>query len=161
MLVLWILVAFVAGAAIGGTFFMLAGRAESAALRATLVESQRTGEASIEALLERTKNELRDSTAARAGERVNELVAPVSQKLGEFEKLMREIESGRKLDAGGLKEQLSGLLHRTEQLETAAARHRIEWHWVPGHAGVPGNERCDVLANAAIDGLLALDSRVN
>ncbi len=48
-----------------------------------------------------------------------------------------------------------------QQLETAAARHRIEWHWVPGHAGVPGNERCDLLANAAIDGLLALDSRVN
>ena len=47
------------------------------------------------------------------------------------------------------------------QLETAAARHRVEWHWVPGHAGVPGNERCDVLANAAIDGLLALDSGVN
>ena len=46
-------------------------------------------------------------------------------------------------------------------LETAAARHRIEWHWVPGHAGIPGNERCDVLANAAIDGLLALDLRVN
>ena len=46
-------------------------------------------------------------------------------------------------------------------LETAAARHRIEWHWVPGHAGIPGNERCDVLANAAIDGLLALDSRVD
>ncbi len=48
-----------------------------------------------------------------------------------------------------------------EQLEAAAARHQIEWHWVPGHAGVPGNERCDLLANAAIDGLLALDSRVN
>jgi ribonuclease HI len=48
-----------------------------------------------------------------------------------------------------------------QQLETAAAPHRIEWHWVPGHAGVPGNERCDLLANAAIDGLLALDSRVN
>jgi ribonuclease HI len=48
-----------------------------------------------------------------------------------------------------------------QQLELAAARHRIEWHWVPGHAGVPGNERCDALANAAIDGLVALDSRVN
>jgi len=48
-----------------------------------------------------------------------------------------------------------------QQLEQAAAPHRIEWHWVPGHAGVPGNERCDLLANAAIDGLLALDSRVD
>ena len=48
-----------------------------------------------------------------------------------------------------------------QQLETAAARHRIEWHWVPGHAGIVGNERCDVLANAAIDGLLALDLRVD
>jgi ribonuclease HI len=46
-------------------------------------------------------------------------------------------------------------------LEAAAARHRIEWHWVPGHAGIAGNERCDALANAAIDGLLALDSRVD
>lgn len=44
-------------------------------------------------------------------------------------------------------------------LEREAARHRVEWHWVPGHAGVPGNERADALANAAIDAMLALDSR--
>ena len=43
-----------------------------------------------------------------------------------------------------------------QQLEQAAARHRIEWHWVRGHTGVPGNERADALANAAIDTLLAL-----
>ena len=120
MPIVWIFISLLAGGAIGATIAWLAGRAESAALRATLSESHRTGEATIEALLERTKNELRETTAARASERVNELVAPVSQKLGEFEKLMREIESGRKLDAGGLKEQLSGLLRRTEQLETAA-----------------------------------------
>jgi DNA recombination protein RmuC len=126
MLALWLLAAFAAGAVISGTILWLAGRTESAALRATLAESQRTGEATIEALLERTKNELRESTAARAGERVSELVAPVSQKLGEFEKLMREIESGRKVDAGGLKEQLSGLLRRTEQLETAAVKLTTE-----------------------------------
>ena len=41
-----------------------------------------------------------------------------------------------------------------EQLDTLAARHQIEWRWVPGHAGVPGNERVDRLASAAIDTLL-------
>jgi ribonuclease HI len=25
--------------------------------------------------------------------------------------------------------------------------HHIEWHWVKGHAGDPGNERADALAN--------------
>ncbi len=40
-----------------------------------------------------------------------------------------------------------------QRLEALASAHRIEWHWVPGHAGVPGNERVDQLANAAIDAL--------
>jgi ribonuclease HI len=46
-----------------------------------------------------------------------------------------------------------------EVLESEAARYRIEWHWVKGHAGIAGNERCDALANAAIDAMLAVDSR--
>jgi ribonuclease HI len=46
-----------------------------------------------------------------------------------------------------------------EALDALAAGHDIEWHWIPGHAGVPGNERVDALANAAIDALLAVDSR--
>lgn len=42
-----------------------------------------------------------------------------------------------------------------QALEREIARHTIEWHWVKGHAGVPGNERADRLANDAIDALLA------
>jgi ribonuclease HI len=41
-----------------------------------------------------------------------------------------------------------------EQLDLQAARHEIDWRWVKGHSGVPGNERVDALANAAIDALL-------
>jgi ribonuclease HI len=41
-----------------------------------------------------------------------------------------------------------------ERLDVVAAQHQIEWHWVKGHSGVPGNERVDRLANAAIDALL-------
>ncbi|MEN5179280.1 ribonuclease HI [Comamonas odontotermitis] len=29
--------------------------------------------------------------------------------------------------------------------------HRISWHWVKGHAGDPGNERADSLANKGVD----------
>ncbi len=40
-------------------------------------------------------------------------------------------------------------------LDTAAAKHRITWKWLKGHAGHGENERCDVLANAAIDKIQA------
>jgi ribonuclease HI len=29
--------------------------------------------------------------------------------------------------------------------------HQIEWHWVKGHAGDPGNERADALANKGVE----------
>ena len=36
-------------------------------------------------------------------------------------------------------------------LDVAAARHQVEWRWVKGHAGDPGNERADALANRGVD----------
>jgi ribonuclease HI len=38
-----------------------------------------------------------------------------------------------------------------QQLDEQASRHDINWHWVKGHSGVPGNEAADQLANDAID----------
>lgn len=36
-------------------------------------------------------------------------------------------------------------------LDTEVARHDITWVWVKGHAGDPGNERADTLANRGVD----------
>ncbi len=37
-----------------------------------------------------------------------------------------------------------------KRLEDAIAQHEIEWLWVKGHAGDPGNERADQLANLGL-----------
>ncbi|MDR2688471.1 MAG: ribonuclease HI [Azoarcus sp.] len=36
-------------------------------------------------------------------------------------------------------------------LDDIAARYRIEWRWVKGHAGDKGNERADALARRGVD----------
>jgi len=38
-----------------------------------------------------------------------------------------------------------------QALDAAQAEHKIEWRWVKGHAGHPGNERADQLANRGVD----------
>ena len=42
-----------------------------------------------------------------------------------------------------------------QRLDILAGEHDIKWSWVKGHAGHPGNERADRLANRGIDELLA------
>lgn len=38
-----------------------------------------------------------------------------------------------------------------QRLAKAVQRHEVEWLWVKGHAGDPGNERADALANLGMD----------
>ncbi|MEO0972620.1 MAG: RNase H family protein, partial [Pseudomonadota bacterium] len=42
---------------------------------------------------------------------------------------------------------------RWSGLRLNIADHDVDWRWVKGHAGVPGNERADQLAREAIDSL--------
>ena len=37
-----------------------------------------------------------------------------------------------------------------QALDTLAAQQRVEWRWVKGHSGDPGNERADALSNDGI-----------
>jgi ribonuclease HI len=39
------------------------------------------------------------------------------------------------------------------RLDEATRRHDIDWRWVKGHDGDPGNERADALANAGLKAL--------
>lgn len=42
-----------------------------------------------------------------------------------------------------------------QRLESATEKHQIEWEWVRGHSGHPGNEQADQLATRAIDEMQA------
>ncbi|MFM8758642.1 MAG: ribonuclease HI [Methylophilaceae bacterium] len=41
------------------------------------------------------------------------------------------------------------------ELDQLAQGHQIQWHWVKGHAGHPGNERAEALANEGFEKVLA------
>ena len=42
-----------------------------------------------------------------------------------------------------------------QRLDVLAAGHEVQWHWVRGHTGDPGNERADALANRGVESLRA------
>ena len=50
-------------------------------------------------------------------------------------------------------QQLDALVHN--------GPHEIEWHWVKGHAGDPGNEKADALANKGVELVLGVDTHPN
>lgn len=41
------------------------------------------------------------------------------------------------------------------RLDGLVAQHEVQWHWVRGHTGDPGNERADQLANRGVDAVRA------
>ena len=120
-------------------FAVLAGAAIGAAVVWLLLRPQRSH--ALEVLAERLKSDIHEANArvaemqrdqflelaaqrfSAAEERANatltQLVTPVREKLGEFDKMVREIESQRHGQQEGLKEQIAGLVQRTDKLETA------------------------------------------
>jgi ribonuclease HI len=37
-----------------------------------------------------------------------------------------------------------------QRLDSLVGKHRVEWRWIKAHAGDPGNERADALANRGV-----------
>ncbi len=117
---------------------------ERAAGAARLQEMGQTQSQAFATLLEQAKNELGQAQRALvdaqrkeflelAGQRfersqevakaaLSDLVSPVREKLVEFDGFVRDLEKQRAGAAEGLKEQIAGLVRRTESLESAANR---------------------------------------
>ena len=122
MLALWVVLALLAGLAIGASAMWHVARA---------VAEARSG--GVDAIAERLKNELhetnaqiarsqRDSFLALANERFSAVVSPVQQKLHEFDALVKSMEKERVGAYEGLREQISGLIERSGKMETAATQ---------------------------------------
>jgi len=58
--------------------------------------------------------------------------------------------SGQPVKNVELWQRLDALTHQSE--------HVTRWHWVKGHAGHPGNEHADALANRGVEQVLALSA---
>ncbi len=44
-------------------------------------------------------------------------------------------------------------------LDVLAQQHRVDWRWVKGHSGHPGNERADALANKGVELLRSAETK--
>ncbi len=44
------------------------------------------------------------------------------------------------------------------RLDDLVQRHEVDWRWVKGHAGDPGNERADALANLGLEQTLTREA---
>src|SRR5579884_899207 len=119
MLAVSIALALLAGVFVGGaaTWFMM----------------RTIQRAHVETIAERLKSELhetnariaqtqRDTFLSLANERFSAVVAPVSQKLSEFDALVKSIEKDRIGAYEGLREQIAGLIERSGKMETAASQ---------------------------------------
>jgi DNA recombination protein RmuC len=89
--------------------------------------------ANVETIAERLKNELHETNAriaesqretflSLANERFSSVVAPVAQKLSEFDAMVKAMEKDRIGAYEGLREQISGLIERSGKMETAASQ---------------------------------------
>ena len=113
-----------------------------------------------------TSRELNGGEAATTNNRM-ELMAAIRA----LEALTRPSRVRLHTDSTYLKEGITGWIHRWkangwktaarkpvknvdlwQRLEAALAGHDVEWRWVKGHAGDPGNERADALARQGIPG---------
>lgn len=48
-----------------------------------------------------------------------------------------------------------------QELDELVARHSVTWRWVRGHAGDPGNEAADRLANLGVEQARSLAARID
>ena len=48
-----------------------------------------------------------------------------------------------------------------QELDALVQQHELSWRWVRGHAGDPGNEKADALANQGVDVARAAITRNN
>ena len=112
-------------------FAVLAGLLAGGAAMWLMMRS--LGRAQVETIAERLKSELHDHNAriaqsqrdtflSLANERFSAVVAPVTQKLTEFDALVKAIEKDRIGAYEGLREQIGGLIERSGKMETAASQ---------------------------------------